>query len=256
LHYDHSTVVKVAAYQSPLPAAGSMGALALIRQRVEWCEAEGVAILCCPEAVLGGLADYSQDPTEFAIAADAGRLDAVLAPLTSDTVTTIVGFTELAEAGVLYNSAAVFERGCVSGLYRKLRPAIHRSVYRAGHDAPVFQVGGLKFGIVICNDSNFSGPARRMAAQGATVLFVPTNNGVHPARACPEIVAEARNADIARAVENRMWVIRADVAGHSGELVSYGSSGIVDPGGVAVKAARQFSEDLLVAEVETPARSG
>src|SRR5690348_13921098 len=145
-----------------------MDALDLIRARVEWCEAEDVAILCCPEGVLGGLADYSEDPARFAIAAD--RLDCVLAPLASDIVTTIVGFTELGDEGQLYNSAAVLVRGSVVGLYRKLHPAINRSVYEAGSETPVFRLGELTFGIVICNDSNFSEPAKRMAAQGATAL--------------------------------------------------------------------------------------
>jgi predicted amidohydrolase len=226
-----------------------MDALGLIQTRVAWCEAEGVAILCCPEAILGGLADYDVDPTHIAIALDGGRLERALAPLASDTVTTIVGFTELAEGGRLYNSAAIFERGSVVGVYRKLYPAINRSVYEAGHRVPVFQVGELTLGIVICNDSNYCEPARRMAAQGATALFVPTNNGLPPTRAGTELVVEARNVDIARAVENSMWVIRADVAGRTGELVSYGSSGIVNPDGRVVQAARQLSDDLIVAEI-------
>jgi len=246
--------VKVAAYQAPLLAAGSMDALGLIRTRVEWCEAEGVTVLCCPEAILGGLADYGGHPTQFAIAADAGRLDSALAPLASDTVTTIVGFTELADGGRLYNSAAVFQRGSVTGLYRKLYPAINRPVYEAGSKVPVFQVGELTLGIVICNDSNYFEPARLMATRGATALFVPTNNGLPPARARAELVAQARNVDIARAVENSMWVIRADVAGRTGELVSYGSSGIVDPDGMVVQSARQLSDDLLVAEIDTVPR--
>ncbi|HWM90437.1 MAG TPA: carbon-nitrogen hydrolase family protein [Thermoanaerobaculia bacterium] len=212
-------------------------------------------MLCCPEAILGGLADYAGDPTQFAISADAGRLDSVLAPLASDTVTTIVGFTELADGDRLYNSAAVFQRGSVVGLYRKLHPAINRSVYDAGGTIPVFRVAELTFGIVICNDSNYSEPARLMAAQGATALFVPTNNGLPPARASAEIVAEARNVDIARAVENSMWVIRADVAGCTDELVSYGSSAIVDPDGMVVQSARQLSEDLIIAEIDTVSRA-
>jgi predicted amidohydrolase len=242
--------VRVAAYQAPLLAAGSMDALGLIRTRVEWCESEGVTILCCPEAILGGLADYGGDPTQFAIATDGGRLDSVLTPLASDTVTTIVGFTELAEGGRLYNSAAIFQRGSVVGLYRKLYPAINRSVYEAGCKVPVFQVEGLTLGIVICNDSNYFEPASLMAAQGATALFVPTNNGLPPKRAYTELVTQARNADIARAVENRMWVIRADVAGRTRELVSYGSSWIVDPDGMVVQSARHLSEDLIVAETD------
>jgi predicted amidohydrolase len=246
--------MRVAAYQAPLLAAGSMDALDLIRTRVEWCEAEGVTILCCPEAILGGLADYSAHPEQFAIAADPGRLDSALAPLASDTVTTIVGFTELADGG-LYNSAAVFQRGSVVGLYRKLYPAINRSVYAAGHKVPVFQIGDLTLGIVICNDANYFEPARLMAVHGAAALFVPTNNGLPPARARAELVAQARNVDIARAVENSVWVIRADVAGRTDELVSYGSSGIVDPDGMVVQSARNLSEGLIVAEIDTVARA-
>ena len=102
-----------------------MEALSLIRVRGEQCEAEGVAILCCPEAILGGLADDAEDPSRFAIAA--GRLDSVLSPLSNERVTTIVGFTELADGGRLDNSAAVFHRGSVIGIYRKLHPAINRS---------------------------------------------------------------------------------------------------------------------------------
>jgi predicted amidohydrolase len=210
--------VKVAAYQAPLLDAGSVDALGLIRTRVLWCEAEGVDILCCPEAILGGLADYASDPRQFAISAAGGRLDTVLSPIASDTVTTIVGFTELSDDGRLYNTAAVFHRGTVAGSYRKQHPAINRSVYAAGCDAPVFHVGGLTFGIVICNDSNFAEPATRMAARGARALFVPTNNGLPLARAHAEIVAGARNADLTRALESRVWVIRADVAGRTDRL--------------------------------------
>lgn len=241
--------VRVAAYQAPLLPVGSLDGLDLIRERVKWCERKGVSILCCPEAILGGLADYGEEPARFAIAGE--RLESVLAPLASADVTTIVGFTELADGGRLYNSAAVFQRGSVTGLYRKLHPAINRSVYAAGSEIPVFQVGQLTFGIVICNDSNYAEPARRIAACGAAALFVPTNNGLPPERTGPQLSVEARNVDIATAVETGMWVIRADVAGRTDVLVSWGSSGIVDPNGIVVQSARQLCEDLVAAEIDT-----
>jgi predicted amidohydrolase len=230
-------------------------ALALIREQVNCCESAGVKILCCPEAVLGGLADYAEHPNKLAISADAGQHDSLLAPIASDTVTTIVGFTELGDLGRLYNSAALFQRGSVVALYRKLHPAINASVYEAGREVPTFQVGELTFGIVICNDSNYSEPARLIATQGAMALFVPTNNGMPPTKGGAALVTEARNVDIARAVENRMWVIRADVAGRNGELVSYGSSGIVDPDGMVVQSGRELCEDLKIAEIRSPVRS-
>jgi 5-aminopentanamidase len=116
----------------------------------------------------------------------------------------------------------------------------------------VFRAGEVTFGIVICNDSNYAEPARLMAAQGATVIFVPTNNGLPIERASPLLVAEARNADRTRAVENLVWVIRADVARLSGGLASYGSSGIVDPRGHVVQQAKILSTELLVVDIEAP----
>jgi 5-aminopentanamidase len=240
--------VKVAAYQAPLLRSGSLEAVDLIRTRVEWCESHGVVILCCPEAILGGLADYAADPREFAIDARGDQLARALAPLASDIVTAVVGFTEVTGTGRLYNSAAVFHKGSVIGLYRKLHPAINRSIYDAGDQMPVFRVGGLTFGIVICNDSNYPEPARFMVSKGATALFIPTNNGLPPEKA--DVAAHASRVDIARAIENNICVIRADVAGRTNGMVSYGSSGIVDPHGNVLQSAQQLTEELIVADLE------
>lgn len=243
--------MRVAAYQAPLLLPGCMDALELIRMQVRRCDVERIRILCCPEAILRGLADNHPHPSRFAIATDTDVLKNTLLPLASDTVTSIVGFSELGDGGRIYNSAAVFRRGEIAGLYRKLYPAIRRSVYSPGHDVPVFRIEELSFGIVICNDSNYPEPPRLMAQQGATVLFVPTNNGLPPKSVGAELITRARKRDIATAVENNMWVIRADVAGNAGGLVSFGSSGIVDPVGTVVQSARHMSEDLVVADIVT-----
>src|ERR1044071_763295 len=130
--------MKIAAYQAPLSATRSTRVIGLIRRQVDRCESEGVEILCCPEGMLGGLADYTPRPAEIGLDVDGGQLQALLAPLASDRVTTILGFTESGRDGRLYNSAAVFHRGSVVGIYRKLYPAINRSVYEAGNRIPVF----------------------------------------------------------------------------------------------------------------------
>ena len=246
--------MQVAAYQAPLHPTASPDVVDLLREQVIWCESNGVEILCCPEGVLGGLADYAARPADIAIDAEGGRLRELLVPVASDSVTTIIGFTELGPGGRLYNSAAVFHKGSVVGVYRKLYPAINRSVYEAGDRMPVFTVGRLTFGIIICNDSNYYEPARVMASRGAAALFVPTNNGLPPLKGGSELVAEARNCDIARAVENGVTVIRADVAGRTESLVSYGSSGIVSPDGLVLQSARQLGPDLIVADINISPR--
>jgi 5-aminopentanamidase len=245
------TFMRVAAYQASLEACSTMDVLPLIREQVGRCESEGVEILCCPEAALGGLADYVSDPASIALSAEGGQLDEVLAPLASNTVTTIVGFTEIDSQGRLFNSAAVFHRGSIIGVYRKHHPAINRSVYAAGDRIPLFKVGDLSFGIIICRDSTHTEPAKGMVLRGAAALFVPTNNGLPPAKAGPELVAETRTLDIARARDSRVSVIRSDVVGSAASLSSYGSSGIVDPNGVVLAAPLPGGVELLIAEIET-----
>jgi predicted amidohydrolase len=241
--------VKIAAYQAPLLPAGSIDtALARIREQIDGCESQDVRFLCCPEAILGGLADDSPDPATIAI--DADRLDDVLASLASDVVTTIVGFTEISRRR-LYNAAAVLHRGRVVGVYRKLHPAINRSVYSAGNETPVFTIDGLTFGIVVCRDSTFAEPARTISARGASVLFVPTNNGLPRERAHEQIACDARACDIARAVENGVWVIRADVAGRTEALACCGSSAVTTAEGKVVAAAQPFRPGIVAVDVRT-----
>ncbi len=227
-----------------------------MRTQIKRCESECITILCCPEAILGGLADNHPNPSQFAITANGTALESAFSPLASKPVTTIVGFTELGDRGRIYDSAAVFQRGEIVGLYRKLYPAIRRSVYSAGHDVRVFRIGEFTFGIAICNDSNHPELARLMAEQGATALFVPTNNGLPANRNGAEVAAKARECDRAIALENSMYVVRADVAGHAEGLVSRGSSEIVDPDGIVVRSAAPMTEDLVIADIDTVRRTG
>ncbi|HTE47209.1 MAG TPA: carbon-nitrogen hydrolase family protein [Gemmatimonadaceae bacterium] len=252
--------MKVAAYQAPLACCATPEAIALIREQIDQCESVGVEILCCPEAILGGLADYSDQPASIAsiasIAFNVGgdQLHTVLAPLASNTVTTILGFTETTGDGRLFNAAAVFHRASIVGVYRKLHPAINRSVYDAGHEMPVFTVGALTFGVLICRDSTFSEPARVMASRGAAALFVPTNNGMPSRKGGPELVDEARSGDVALAIECGVSVIRADVVGRTRDLVSYGSSGIVDQDGEVLGIARPLESGLVIADISVARR--
>ena len=241
--------MKVAAYQAPLLAEDGSSAIGLMHEQVRHCEARGVSILCFPEAILGGLADYSDNPGGFALRSDNGQLASVLAPLASDTLTSIVGFTELDRDGGLWNAAAVYQRGRVTGIYRKIHPAIRHSVYRPGSDTPVFRAGELTFGIVICNDSNYPELPRRMAAQGASALFIPTNNALPNDRASAKLNSAARRADIALAIQTKCWVIRADVAGGNGDYTSFGCSEIIDSQGNVVLEAPPHRAHLLVTEL-------
>jgi predicted amidohydrolase len=241
--------VRVAAYQAPLAATRSRDVLRLIAAQVARCEAAGVEILCCPEAVVGGLADYVAPAHRLVLPADAAPLADALAPLASATVTVVVGYTERDAAGRLFNAAAVLRGGAVVGRYRKLHPAIRRSVYTAGDETPVFTAGALTFGVLLCRDSAFTEPAQGMVARGAAALLVPTNNGLPADRAHARIAADARRVDVERATAYGVSVIRADVAGAAGDLVSHGSTGIVGPDGRVLAEPLPLEAGLVTAEL-------
>lgn len=241
--------MRVAAYQAPLRATKSSEVIGIIRRQVSWCEENDVEILCCPEGIVGGLADYARRPLDIAINVENGELSQRLSPLASDRVATIVGFTEAGSDGKLYNSAAVLHRGTVVGIYRKRNPAIRKSVYERGAAIPVFRVGGLCFGIMVCRDSLFPELAQNMVAQGVRALFVPTNNALPPQRGGSELIAECRRVDGALARACGVALIRADVAGRCGGLTSYGSSSISVPGGSTIRRARALRSGLIIADI-------
>jgi len=90
-----------------------------------------------------------------------------------------------------------------------------------------------------------------MAARGASVLFVPSNNALRPERA--DVVARTRAVDTAQAKANGVSVVRADVAGDTGERISFGSSAIIDAEGRVLQSGKPLTEELLVADLRVPA---
>ena len=244
--------MRVAAYQAPYLPFGSLDGIGLIAGQLGLCEAAGVDVLCCPEAVIGGLAHESdgQSPADVALNVEDGELVDVLAPLMTTTVTLVVGFTERAQSGDLYNSAAVVVDGDLALVYRKVFPG-YRTVIKAGSTLPVVWRGPSSFGVIICNDIWYLEPARVLAAAGAAVLFVPSHSG-HCREGAPTARLQARgeNLPIARAVENTCAVVVADVTGRQEGRVALGTSRIIDPDGAVLACADPCRTSLLVAEVE------
>jgi 5-aminopentanamidase len=240
--------MKVAAWQAPLTVREPDQVVARLRTQVERSEAAGVEVLCCPETVIGGLADGSPHPARFALC-DAELLE-LLAPAASPSVTMIVGYTERG-ADALFNTAAIVRGGGIVGRYRKVYPG-DRSAYEPGEELPVFTLGssGAPCGIAICNDVQYVEPARVLAERGAAILFVPTY-GAHRPEKYAALRARGNNLLVARAVENRITVVAADVAGREDVdgRISEGVTAVIDSDGTVLARAEPFGEDLLIVDV-------
>jgi predicted amidohydrolase len=239
--------VMVAAYQAPLLPFGSMNeAWRLVEEQVSRCEAAGVRLLCCPEAILGGLASPSDGDDLAAVGVTLDELAQRVSRLSSGVVV-VLGFTERADHGY-YNSAAIVRRGRILGVQRKLVPG-GNAPFMAGRELEIFECGGTAFGVAICNDAHFIEPAHLMVSRGADMLLVPVW-GAHKEPRATRWRARGTNVLVARAVENGVPLIAADVAGIVGERVSFGSTAIIDGDGDILASGDPLTESLVMAEVE------
>ncbi|GAS97479.1 nitrilase/cyanide hydratase and apolipoprotein N -acyltransferase [Mycolicibacterium canariasense] len=231
-----------------------MDAVELIREQLTQCERVGVELLCCPEAILGGLAHESDGQSPHDVAVSVKELRRLLAPLTSSPVATVVGFTEHADDGQLYSSAAFLADGAVQAIYRKVYPG-YRTVIRAGTQLSVFTFRGAVMGIMICNDLWYVEPARILASKGAAVILVPTNSGhLRNALLDNRFRNRSETLPVARAVDNTVSVVVADIAGEQQGRAALGSSRIIDPDGALLCAANPREVGLIAATIDTHSR--
>ena len=121
----------------------------------------------------------------------------------------------------------------------------------AGLDAVVVSVGGLRFGLAICEDAWFDEPARAAKAAGAQVLCVLNASPYHLGK------VEEREARMGeRAREVGMPLLYAHLCGGQDEVVFDGGSFALDATGRVAARAAMFEEALLMLEVSPESVTG
>jgi predicted amidohydrolase len=223
--------------------------LAKFGEGLRRADRDHVEILCFPECFFTGYAQSADQARKIAIAADSPQMMRAIEATAKCEATVVVGFGEL-RGNDLYNSAAVLHKGHLLGIYSKC--TAYDSWEKQGREFPVFQRGGVKFGVVICSDGGFIEPTRILAAKGAKIIIAPHFNFIHK-----EYVLEhyrtVRSDHTARAVENSVYFLRGNNYIPRGDPkqgpVGYGDSYIVDPHGEIVVRSRQFEEDFIFADL-------
>lgn len=207
----------------------------------------GATLLVTPELSATGYA-IGVDPAEAArFAEDAdGTIATTLSAIAADTgVAVVAGFPERAGDRV-FNSAVLARPDGTREVYRKchLFGPEERAAYVPSSSAPaVFDLDGIRAGMVICYDVEFPEMVQGLAAAGADLVIVPT--------ALPRSEASARIADMVvptRALENHVFVMYADLCGTERDLSYAGRSVIAAPDGEIVAQAGS-GETILVAEL-------
>jgi NAD+ synthase (glutamine-hydrolysing) len=240
--------LRVAAAQLNLVVGDLEGNAARLTDAYDRAETAGADLVAFPE-----LATTGYPPEDLllrpAFVAQATEWLEKLAVHTGRTAA-IVGFPQPDDH--LYNAAAVCAHGRVVGVYRKhLLPNYavfdeQRYFTPATTDGPLFEIGGARVGVTICEDAWVpTGPVLTEAAAGAQ-LIVNINASPYYAGRLRE-----REAMLAtRAADASTPILYVNLVGGQDELVFDGASLLVDETGVVIARARQFDEDLLVVDVE------
>jgi NAD+ synthase (glutamine-hydrolysing) len=116
----------------------------------------------------------------------------------------------------------------------------------AGHGALVFEVGGLRFGVLICEDAWFDEAPRAACAQGAEVLCVINASPFHIDKSAER---EQRMAQCAKTFN--VPVLYAHLVGGQDEVVFDGASFAVDASGMVQGRADSFEEALLQIRIDS-----
>ena len=208
----------------------------------------GAQVLVTPELSLCGyppedllLRPEFHRASERALDSLAQRLSALPA------IAVVVGHP-LTRDGSRFNAASVLLGGKSLGTYLKRELPNYQvfdeqRYFQSGDGAFVFDLGGVRFGLNICEDTWFEHAPACAAAAGAQVLLVPNASPFH-------LDKQNQRLDVLRqtAASQGMGVVYANLVGGQDELVFDGASFVLDPEGAVVAAAKAFDEDLLLVD--------
>jgi predicted amidohydrolase len=146
-------------------------------------------------------------------------------------------------------------RGVLDGFYRKTYLTAGERLFQPGTGYPTFNLHGLRYGINICHDTNFSEASNAVASQGARLLLVPSQNMMR--RRAAEAWKCRHNAVRAQRVrETGMWLVSADVTGHRDEeWVAYGPTSVMNPAAEVLAQVPTMSVGMVVASIEPGSRA-
>jgi predicted amidohydrolase len=169
-------------------------------------------------------------------------------------ITVVGGFAERVEDR-LYNSVAVVgPDGEVVGTYRKLHLfGQEREVFDPGDlGLPVFQVAGIRLGVVVCYDLRFPEAVRILALRGVDLVAVPTAwvSGFDAVTPDTPRIGQV-DAALVQANLNQVFLACADQVGSTPPHTFLGRSVVIDPYGRPVVGPLSPREpEVVVVEVD------
>ncbi len=213
--------------------------------RLEETAAAGAELLVLPEcAIPGYMFDSAEEALPYAEEIPGPSTDAFERECRRLGMHAITGLLER-DGDTLYNAAILVGPDGLIGSYRKTHLpflGVDRFV-TPGDELPVWDTPLGRIGVEICYDLRFPEVTRTLALNGADIVCHPTNFPV-AAQIQTELIT------VARAAENRIFLLTANRCGRERWAEFCGRSQIVDPYGSRLAETGVAGETLLVAEID------
>ena len=164
---------------SPSVAASLDDGLDKMKRLMAEASAQGAEIVCFPEAYLPGLRGQDFEVFAFDPAQQERALQTVAQWARAHSVAVIVGTERFADAGRQIASYVIDSRGETLGYQTKnqIDPSEDR-FYVPGDTRRLFEVNGVKLGVVICHEGwRYPETVRWAAVRGAKIVFHPQHTG-------------------------------------------------------------------------------
>ena len=240
-------LTKVAACQVPDIRENIDASLEWIERFTKQAEEKDVLLVCFPECFLQGYLTDEQLAKKYAVSLTSVTFKTILQRLTKYKPLIVFGLIEQ-DNGNLFNTAVVIKDGELLGKYRKTHLLDGERIFKAGSEYPVFQINGLKFGINICYDTQFSEATKNIAKQGATLILCPSNNMMRYETA-EKFKHSHHNMRIERVNETKVWLVSADVMGERNGRISYGPTSAINPNGQVVEQVPLMETGMITIEI-------
>jgi NAD+ synthase (glutamine-hydrolysing) len=230
------------------PTVGDFkGNVQLVTENIEKARALGADIVAFPELAIPGYPPEDLLLKPSFIDANLKALDKVVAAARG--ITAVVGFVD--RKNDLHNAAAIINDGKLIAVYHKVYLPNYgvfdeKRYFHEGASCPVFDIAGVSVGFNICEDIWYeNGPATVQASAGAELIL---NISASPYHHGKHLFRERMLG--ARATDNVAIVAFCNLVGGQDELVFDGGSVIFDEQGNTIARAKQFEEELLVADID------
>lgn len=220
--------------------------LALMQRLARDAADKGADLLLLPELFLTGYNIGTAIP-DLAEPLDGPSAKAVAAIAKAAGLAIAYGYPERTAEG-LYNAGLILDRqGQVVVNYRKshLWGAMEHAHFLSGQEPPIFQLGGLRLGFMICYDIDFPEVSRSIALAGvdAIIALSATSKPYH---------VVPRHLIPARAYENRLFFAFLNRAGQENGLSYAGESCIAAPDGEVIAQCGD-GEELVIGTLDVDA---